>query len=150
MDRLVEALDRLVATGEIDEPVIIQSAAFGRGPTHATAVGVVSFDQLETWARESSVIVTHGGPGSIVLALAAGRRPVVVPRDPACREHVDDHQVRFVRWLAARRPIRPVFDVAELSAAISEVRSAPRLEDQSADPPAERAVRRLRQIMAAR
>lgn len=40
-------------------------------------------------------VVTHGGPGLVMEARAAGHRPVVVPRDPALGEHVDGHQQRF-------------------------------------------------------
>jgi UDP-N-acetylglucosamine transferase subunit ALG13 len=149
MDRLIEALDALAATGDIAERVIIQAAVVSRAPVHLETVGVVPYEQLDRWARESSVMVTHGGPGSIVLALAAGHRPVVVPRDPSRGEHVDDHQIRFVRWLASRRPIRPVFEMDDLASAIAEVRAAPRPQDPT-DHPAEGAVRRLREILAAR
>ena len=148
MDRLIEALDALAASGDLDQRVIVQAAVVSRPPVHLETVGVVPYEQLDRWAREASVIVTHGGPGSILLALAAGRRPVVVPRDPSRGEHVDDHQILFVRWLATRRSIRPVFDMDDLGPAIAEVRTAPRAEDAT-DHPAEGAVRRLREILAA-
>lgn len=50
----------------------------------------------------SSVVITHGGAGSILTALAAGRVPVVMPRDPDRGEHCDDHQLRMAEDLAAR------------------------------------------------
>lgn len=45
-------------------------------------------------------VVAHGGPGSIMDAREHGHVPVVVPRDPRRGEHVDDHQLRFARFLA--------------------------------------------------
>jgi UDP-N-acetylglucosamine transferase subunit ALG13 len=44
-------------------------------------------------------IVCHGGPGTIIGCLAAGKKPIVVPRTSSLGEHVDDHQVRFARRL---------------------------------------------------
>ncbi|TIC81862.1 glycosyltransferase [Nocardioides sp. GY 10127] len=57
---------------------------------------------LQAAVATSDVVVTHGGAGSVLTALHEGRIPVVVPRDPEQHEHVDDHQVRMCRDLAAR------------------------------------------------
>ena len=48
----------------------------------------------------ADVVVSHGGPSTVAEARRVGRRPVVVPRDPAAGEHVDNHQVLFTRRLA--------------------------------------------------
>jgi UDP-N-acetylglucosamine transferase subunit ALG13 len=48
----------------------------------------------------ADVVVTHGGPGTILEASSAGHRPVVVPRQRSYGEHVDDHQLRFAKRLA--------------------------------------------------
>ncbi len=125
MDRLVSALAQLVGDGRIREPVVIQSAAYGVRPAGLELRDVVPADELASLAREASAIVTHGGPGSITLALSAGHRPIVVPRDPAHGEHVDDHQIRFARWLASRRPILVVEDpLTGLDAALREAAAA--------------------------
>jgi UDP-N-acetylglucosamine--N-acetylmuramyl-(pentapeptide) pyrophosphoryl-undecaprenol N-acetylglucosamine transferase len=41
---------------------------------------------------ESDAVIMHAGVGSIVSALKAGKRPVVLPRRKQFKEHVDDHQ----------------------------------------------------------
>ena len=128
MDRIVGALDDLLERGELAEDVIIQAAAFRQRPQHARAVDIVAYDVLEAWIRQARHVVTHGGPGAIMQALAAGKRPIVVPRDPRLGEHVDDHQIRFVQWLAARRPVTPVWEIGNLGPLL-------RQEPQTADPP---------------
>jgi UDP-N-acetylglucosamine transferase subunit ALG13 len=50
---------------------------------------------------EAAAVVCHGGPGTILGAKHAGAVPIVVPRQHRLGEHVDDHQVRFSRRLAA-------------------------------------------------
>ena len=53
----------------------------------------------------STAIVSHGGPATIMDARAAGIMPVVVPRRSDLGEHVDDHQIRFSRWMAGRQQV---------------------------------------------
>jgi UDP-N-acetylglucosamine transferase subunit ALG13 len=56
-------------------------------------------EQLEALLDEASVLVCHGGAGSIADAWARGQVPIVVPRLRRFGEVVDDHQVDFCRKL---------------------------------------------------
>jgi UDP-N-acetylglucosamine transferase subunit ALG13 len=147
MDRVVRAMDELVADGRIAEPVVVQAAAFGRRPEHATAIGIVPAAELQALIRDARVVVTHGGPGSIMDVIAAGRRPVVVPRDPAHGEHVDDHQIRFARWLEGQRPRIVAVSVDERADCIDAAGSGGADPAPAAPDPA--LVRRLRALVEA-
>lgn len=59
-------------------------------------------DELVAAARTTDVVVTHAGVGSILMALRAGRCPVVIPRRSDLGEHVDDHQGELAERLAER------------------------------------------------
>jgi UDP-N-acetylglucosamine transferase subunit ALG13 len=120
MDRLTRELDSLLATGSLHGEVIITAAAYGHRPVRARALGIQPYDRLVEMVGSAMVVITHGGPASIALALAAGHSPIVVPRDPAFGEHVDDHQLRFAAWLAAQRDITVVTDVSRLEDAIRD------------------------------
>ena len=63
-------------------------------------------------------MVTHGGPASIIEVRRAGRLPIVVPRDPARGEHVDDHQQRFAHRLAEVGAIQLCEEEAAFAAAL--------------------------------
>jgi UDP-N-acetylglucosamine transferase subunit ALG13 len=65
----------------------------------------LAYPEMEAALREASAVVSHGGPGTIMLALAAGKKPIVVPRRSALGEHVDDHQVNFARRASDRGTI---------------------------------------------
>lgn len=71
-------------------------------PTAAAGTDFLSPESLAVMMNKARVVVTHGGPGTISAARSAGHRPLVVARDPAYGEHIDDHQLRFVRWAADR------------------------------------------------
>ena len=51
--------------------------------------------------RRARVVVTHAGVGSVMVSLANGKRPVVVPRLKSFGEAVDDHQLQLGRRFAA-------------------------------------------------
>ncbi|WP_205471510.1 glycosyltransferase [Nocardioides sp. SYSU D00038] len=59
-------------------------------------------DELSLAMSLASVVITHGGAGSVLTALAAGKVPVVLPRTADFGEHCDDHQVRMCEMLAER------------------------------------------------
>lgn len=59
-------------------------------------------DELEAAIRTADVVVAHAGTGSALAALGAGRCPLLVPRERAHGEHVDDHQRQIASELASR------------------------------------------------
>lgn len=74
----------------------------------------VSYGDLVDSMSTSTVVVSHGGPATIMEARASGRLPVVVPRRPDLGEHIDDHQIRFSRWMAGRGQVMLAETEAEL------------------------------------
>jgi UDP-N-acetylglucosamine transferase subunit ALG13 len=124
MDALLRELDRLVADGTIREPVVVQSAAYAFRPAHLETLAIVPADELEERIRAADVVISHGGPGVLASARAAGRVPVVVPRRHSRGEHVDDHQVAYARRLATQPGYEVVLDLADLAGAIERARTA--------------------------
>ena len=70
-------------------------------PGYGRCFAYCGHDELQLLLASADVVVTHGGPATITQARGAGHVPVVVPRQPALGEHVDDHQVLFARRLGA-------------------------------------------------
>ena len=126
-DRLVKAVDDLRASGEIGEPVFIQTGYCAYEPTHCESSRFVPFKRMKEMMADADVVITHGGPSSFIEAMAAGKVPVVVPRRGDLGEHVNDHQADFVRIVAERQGgIVPVYDVADLPKAIQRARELSR------------------------
>ncbi len=117
-DRLVAELDRLAGSGEIADDVYVQTGYSTVVPAHCRHDKMIGFDAMQSAMRAARVVVTHGGPASIMQALALGRVPVVVPRQSAHGEHVDDHQVRFAQRVSDR--VLVVLDIADLGPALRD------------------------------
>jgi UDP-N-acetylglucosamine transferase subunit ALG13 len=133
-DRVVEWADAL-ADGSIDgsaRQVVVQYGT-SRPPSVAVGHAYLAGDELDALIRRSAVVVSHGGPATIMQIRDAGKIPVVVPRDPGRGEHVDGHQQRFVARLADEGKVVRVESSAELAAVIAAVHDGSRRLDVSAD-----------------
>ena len=117
--RLLQEVESLVKNEIIEEEVIIQ-----RGHTEFSSdvikkiYSMLTFDEFVDYIKKARIVITHGGPGSIMLCLGFGKVPIVVPRQRGFREHVDDHQVKFTKFLEDRGKIIPVYHIEDLSSAI--------------------------------
>ena len=65
--------------------------------------------------KKARIIITHGGPASFIAPLSMGKVPIVVPRQKDFNEHVNNHQVEFVKQVVARdNTLIPVYDIKDL------------------------------------
>ena len=123
-DRLVRAADELAAKWCAYEHVVIQTGYSQYEPKHCEWARFYPYQMMHELVERASAVVTHGGPSSFMEVRAMGKVPVVVPRVSRYGEHVNDHQVEFVRAIAQRQGgIVPVYDVADLETAIGRVQS---------------------------
>jgi UDP-N-acetylglucosamine transferase subunit ALG13 len=100
-DRLIRWVDAWLVTGRAGVRCLMQTGTSTPPTGPAAWQAYLEFDALQAAMREATVVVCHGGPGTILGARKAGAIPVVVPRQPRLGEHVDDHQMVFARRLAA-------------------------------------------------
>lgn len=93
-DRLLRAIAEL-PNGE--ELVVQHGHSSPIHPPHAELVDFLSFEDMVGTIRRARVVVTHAGVGSVMVALANMKRPIVVPRLKSFGEAVDDHQLQLGR-----------------------------------------------------
>lgn len=117
-DRLVGWVDRWAAEHP-DVGVLVQRGV--TAPTqHARSVDLIGYDDLMAAMAAADVVVTQGGPATIMDARAHGHRPIVVPRHGSLGEHVDDHQVRFTAWMVQRDLVSTATTEEELCSLLDE------------------------------
>ena len=96
--RLLDAVAHLVP--HLPQPVIVQH---GHTPFASAACRVTAFMGMEEFARHietAELLILHAGAGSVIHAIEAGKRPIVMPRRADLGEHVNNHQIEFSRVLA--------------------------------------------------
>ncbi|WP_410814330.1 glycosyltransferase [Micromonospora sp. 067-2] len=99
-DRLVDWLDEWHVEAADHVGLTVQHG-HTRAPAVPGAVPFLGYDALQAAMADADLVVCHGGPATILEARRHGHLPIVVPRDPARGEHVDDHQLLFARRLGA-------------------------------------------------
>lgn len=120
-NRLVEAIDNMVADGTITEEVVMQIGYSTYTPAHCAWSKLIPYQQMQEYIRQARIVITHGGPASFIAPLQIGKTPIVVPRQAAFNEHVNDHQVDFSKAVAERMgTIIPVYDIQDLPQTIKQ------------------------------
>lgn len=114
-NRLVEYIDRLKRDGVIEDEVIIQTGYSTYEPKYCKWQKLFPYQEMIKLVDEARIVITHGGPSSFIMPLQIGKTPIVVPRRHEFNEHVNDHQLEFVRKVANRMgTIIPVEDISKL------------------------------------
>lgn len=114
-ERLIKEIDRLKEKKVILEDVIVQKGYTEYEPEYCQTYNLIDYEKLQQYLSEARIIITHGGPASFIAPLSIGKIPIVVPRQKQYNEHVNDHQVDFVKQVVNRfNSIIPVYDIEEL------------------------------------
>jgi UDP-N-acetylglucosamine transferase subunit ALG13 len=148
-DRLVQWIDDWMLTRREEVRFVIQTGTSCK-PKHAHAVDYLEYEEMERLVGEATVVVTHGGPGNVMLCRRLGKKPIVVPRRSDLSEHVDDHQLLFSRRIALEGQI----ELAESERRLCELLDAG-IDDEAlvalptSPQSVERAVQRFEQLLEA-
>ena len=118
-NRLIKAVDELKRDGIITEDVVMQTGFSTYEPKYCQWSKLIPYQQMVKNVEDAHIVITHGGPASFIMPLQIGKTPIVVPRQHKFNEHVNNHQVEFVRNVAERmRKIISIEDINELGETI--------------------------------
>ena len=117
-DRLVKAMDELKRNNSISQEVFIQSGYSTYKPQFCDYADFIGFNEMLDRMLSAGIVITHGGTGSVMLALYHNKIPLVMPRQKQYNEHIDNHQVRFCQMMESKRKIISAYEVGELGTAI--------------------------------
>ncbi|HHL0502016.1 TPA: glycosyltransferase, partial [Streptococcus agalactiae] len=98
-NRLIKEVDRLKGTGAIDQEVFIQTGYSDFEPQNCQWSKFLSYDDMNSYMKEAEIVITHGGPATFMNAVSKGKKTIVVPRQEQFGEHVNNHQVDFLKEL---------------------------------------------------
>jgi len=93
--RLLSALENQIDKGEITEEIIVQSGFTKFESKHMTLIPYLSQDELDNYRKNASLIITHGGVGSILDGCRYEKKVIGVARLKAYKEHINDHQIEI-------------------------------------------------------
>jgi UDP-N-acetylglucosamine transferase subunit ALG13 len=113
-DRLVKEVDFLREKGIIEENVFIQIGTSRYKPKFCEYSDFLPYHRMAEKMKNARIVISHGGPGSVMPVVRYGKVPIVLSRQKKYGEAVDDHQVSFTKKLEEKMQIIASHDADEL------------------------------------
>lgn len=120
--RLLEALQKCIDDGIINEEVFVQAGGTEFKSKDMRIFSLISYENLEELMNKADLIITHGGVGSIIMCLKKKKKIIAVPRLSKYGEHVNDHQLQIVDNFDKEGYIKGVVNLELLGKKIQEVK----------------------------
>lgn len=93
-DRLFKKLDELYETGILADSMFAQIGTTTYRPKYYQYKDFITQEEFEDKINKADIVVSHGASGSIMKALNAGKKVIVVTRLEKYGEHINDHQIQ--------------------------------------------------------
>ena len=119
--RLLEEIEKEIEKGIIKEKVIVQSGHTKYNSDKMEIIDMMPREELNKLQKEASLIITHGGVGSIISSITKEKKVIAVPRLHEFGEHVNDHQKEIVELFNEKGYIIGIKSVEELGQALKEI-----------------------------
>lgn len=118
-DRLVQAVDEW-ASKNPQADVFMQIGSGSYVPKHAAWTRILPIETYRARLAECDLFIAHVGIGSILQALQAGKRMVLLPRLSRFGEHTSDHQLHTAHRFASNPAIAIAETEADLGRLVSQ------------------------------
>jgi len=140
-DRLIEAVDRAVGDGIIEEDVFGHIGCCNYKPCNFDYVDIIEF---RSRIRQAAMVISHAGIGTIIAALEYFKPILVMPRRKRFNEHVNDHQFATAVNFERLGHVLAAYETTELPAKIEQLR---RFVPRKRQPQPEAVVERIRRFI---
>lgn len=130
-NRLLQYMDGLIVKKSIQDDIFAQTGFSDYEPLHYEYKHFLDREEFNKILSGSDIIITHGGTGTIMGAVKAGKRVIAVPRLSSFGEHVDDHQEQIISELIKNRIIPGITKLEDLEDAILKCSTFPIVPYQS-------------------
>ena len=96
-ERLLKALDKAVAKGKIKEKIIVQAGCTEYKSKNMEIFDLTSPEELDKLVKKCSLLITHGGVGSILNGIKYNKPIIAAARLSEYKEHTNDHQKQIIK-----------------------------------------------------
>ena len=119
--RLIREVEDCIDNKIIKEQVIVQAGFTKYKSDKMEIFDMISNEKLTKYVDEATLVITHGGVGSIIMALEKGKKVIAVPRLHEFGEHVNDHQRQIIKVFSEKKYLIGIENVDELEDAIKNI-----------------------------
>ena len=120
--RLLDKVQELIDKKVITEKVIVQAGRTKFESKDMEIYSLITEEKLREIMKKADLVITHGGVGSIVMALKMGKKVIAVPRLSAFGEHINDHQIQIIDSFDKQGFLIGLTEVDEMENALEKVK----------------------------
>ena len=122
--RLLYELERLKEKNIITEEIVVQAGCSSDFRSKYMKIfDLIPMDDFNKLMKKCSLLITHGGVGSIVDGLKNDKKIIAVARLKKYGEHTNDHQVQIIENFSNMGYILPLYDISKLEKMINKART---------------------------
>ena len=118
--RLLRAVDREIKNGTIKEKVVVQAGQTKYKSKNMEIFDLLPAPEFEKLMDKASLVITHGGVGSILGAIKKGKKVIAAARLAKYKEHHNDHQKQIIEEFVKQGYILELSDFSKLGEVIKE------------------------------
>ena len=119
--RLLQEIEKCIDNGIINQRVVVQAGFTKFKSDKMNIFDLKPKEVIDNLVDEAEFIITHGGVGSIIMALKKNKKVIAVPRLSEFNEHVNNHQRQIVEIFNEKGYILGVQNMEDLSEAIKQI-----------------------------
>lgn len=122
-NRLLQAVDELIAKGSIDDEVFAQIGYSDYMPQNYEYKQFLDREEFAEWEGKCDTLITHGGTGAIIGAVKKGKKVIAIPRLKKYGEHVDNHQIELISQFKGQNLICGLDDCSQLEETLDYIKT---------------------------
>lgn len=122
-ERLLDAVQKQIDLGNIKDEVIVQSGYTKFKSKDMKIFDLVNRDKFDEYMSNCSLLITHGGVGSILGGLNHGKKVIAAARLKKYKEHTNDHQIQIIEAFSNEGYILSLDDFDKLDTVLKEAES---------------------------
>ena len=94
--RLLDAVQKCIDEKTIKEKVIVQAGSTKYESKDMEIFDLIPADEMDNLIKQCDLLITHGGVGSIMAGIKAGKKVIAAARLVEYKEHTNDHQLQII------------------------------------------------------
>ena len=121
--RLLQEIDECIKSKKIEEDVNVQAGFTKYESKKMRIFDMIPKIDLDEFVERADLVITHGGVGSIIMALNKNKKVIAVPRLHEYGEHVNDHQRQIIKVFSEKGYLIGVQNVEDMPEALKDIKT---------------------------
>lgn len=120
--RLLIALEDQIQKKKITKKVIVQAGHTKYTSKYMKILDFISIREFNEYIKQSDLIITHGGVGTILDALKQDKKIIATPRLKEYGEHENNHQLQIIKKFEQEGYLLACYNLDEIGNIMKKVK----------------------------